>query len=110
MKFLHKKNYIDAAALAADSNGETIDLSNLKGISAHVIWTSTTASFTVKLQLSNDDGLNWVDHTTSQAILNNNGTAMINYPDLHAKAARVVVVRTSGTLTTVKVHVSGKDA
>lgn len=109
MRVLHKKNYIDEAALAATENGATLQIDGLIGLSAHIIWTSTTASFTVKLQTSND-GENWFDESTTQAISNDNGNTILQWAPLHKIYARVVVERTSGTLTTIKVHVAGKDA
>lgn len=109
MRCMHKQNYIDDTTVDAAIDGATLDISGLKGLAVHIIWTSTTAAFTVKLQQSNDEGLNWADHATTQAIANNNGNVVITYADLHAKNARVVVARTSGDLTTIKVHVSGKD-
>jgi hypothetical protein len=109
MRGSYKKNYIDEAALAATKNGDTIDIRHQMGLSAQIIWTATTATFSVKLQTSND-GENWVDETTTQAIADNNGSTVLQWAPLYKAFARIVAARTSGTVTTLKVHICGKDS
>jgi len=73
-----------------------------KVISVHVIWTSTTASATIKLQCSND-ATNWSDFTTATSIANNSGDVF--YAVDQVKDAfywRVLITYTSGTITTLK--------
>ena len=108
MKRFINKTAIDSSAVTADENSATLDFAFMETWSAHIVWTSTTAAATIKIQESND-GTNWVDISgASQAISNNSGNTMLSSVDLGAQYLRVLVDHTSGTVTTLNVKVVGK--
>lgn len=98
---------LEAAALAATSTSEVVDLSNIVNFSVQITWTSTTAAFTVAVQVSND-GVNYIDVGTPQAISNNSGSVMVVQQNNPYKQMRVLATRSSGTLTTLKCTYEGK--
>lgn len=74
--------------------------------SIQMVWASTTASFSYQVQGSND-GTNWVDAGSSQAISNNSGTIALKIKDNHLYAHyKCVLTKTSGALTDFKIHVA----
>jgi hypothetical protein len=84
-----------------------MDLSNIVNFSVQIVWTSTTASFSVAVQVSNDN-TNWVTLGTAQAISNDNGNVMVVQQNNPYKSMRVLTTRTSGTLTTLQCTYEGK--
>ena len=86
------------------------DIRDARSYCATVEWTSSTCSATVKMQESND-GILWADTpsaTGAQAILNNNGSAILNLSDRAAAYCRAQIAYTSGTLTTANVVFNSK--
>ncbi len=78
-------------------------LEHMMGYSCQVVWSSTTASYTVKLQGSNDE-VNWKDLSgLSQAILNDSGSVLWNVSDAMYQFVRPVVARTSGAVDDLKI-------
>lgn len=74
--------------------------------SVQMVCTASTASFSIKLQYSNDN-TNWTDFTTATAVSNANATADWQVLDTKdAKYWRVLSTRTSGTLLTLKIFVA----
>lgn len=107
MKQLRTSKIVDASTVVATANyGFTADSHRV--VSVQAVWTATTASFAVKLQMSND-GSTWSDFTTATTITNADGSVMwsVDYQD--ALYWRVNSVRTSGTLTTLKAYVANLD-
>jgi hypothetical protein len=71
-----------------------------------MVGTATTASFSIKLQYSNDNAT-WVDFTSATSVSNADFTA--DWQVLDTKDAlywRVLSTRTSGTLLTLKIYVA----
>ncbi len=98
----------DAAAVVADESSSAVDISHVQSWSAQVIWTSTTAAGTVQIEESND-GSTWsVISGKTQAISNNSGNVMLSGTDQASKWIRATIDYTSGSITTVKVHLVAK--
>lgn len=99
---------LNLSAVTADARSEAIDLTNIYGYSCQVVWTSSTAAGTIKLEVSND-GATWTELTSpTQAILNNNGSVMFNVADCFYQQVRVLVDYTSGTIATVTAQFNAK--
>ncbi len=100
---------INSSAVVADENSASIEMINHKRWSCQLVWTSTTAVGTVKMQESND-GTNWEDISgASQAISNDNGSVMFKSTDEFApRYIRALVDWTSGSITTVECHFTAK--
>lgn len=92
-----------AAVVATTSYGFTAD--HHKPISVQAVWTATTASATVTLQLSND-GSTWDNFTTATSITNANGNVSWYVDPKDALYLRVLLTYTSGTVTTLKAYVA----
>lgn len=71
----------------------------IHGLSVQVVYPAGTFSFTISLQCSND-GTNFADiASTSTAIVNSAGNTMYDLGTPNYKILRVLLTRTSGTLT-----------
>jgi hypothetical protein len=105
MKKLSVNQIADAAALAATAN-YTFTADSHQVVSVQAVYTSTTASFTLALQHSND-GATWVDFASATAISNASGNVMWNVVGTKDSLFwRVNATRTSGTLTTLKAYLA----
>ena len=104
-----EETIIDSATVTADENSASIDMKNHRTWSCQLVWTSTTAAGTVKMQESND-GTNWEDISgASQAISNDSGSTMFKSTDaFQAKYIRALVDFTSGSITTVQCYFVAK--
>lgn len=100
---------LEESSVTADAASVVVDMTNLMCWSVAVVWTSTTASATVKVQTSNDQ-TTWIDTDQTQAISNDSGSVMLssgaNFEA--AKYLRVYVAHSSGTVTTVTATISAK--
>lgn len=105
MRFI-TDSILNLSAAVASSTSETLNLDTILNCSVTVKWTSTTASFTINMEVSND-GVDWfvIDFST---IANNNGTDIYIIQNNPYRYARVSVVRTSGTATTITATYHGK--
>lgn len=104
MNALRVSQAANASALAATTNyGYTADTH--RPVSVQAVWTATTASFSIKLQCSND-GATWDDFTTATAVSDASGAVMWHLDSKDALYWRVNAARTSGTLTTFKAYVA----
>lgn len=95
------------SVVATAAYGFTADTHKVRSI--QMVGTATTAAFSITLQYSNDN-TNWTDFTTATAVSNANFTA--DWQVLDTKDAlywRVNSVRTSGTLTTLKIYVANVE-
>jgi hypothetical protein len=101
---LNVSQIADVSALAATADYDFVSNSH-KVVSVQAVWTATTASFELKLQMSNDNAT-WADFTTATAISNANGDVMWHVDSKDAMYWRVLATRTSGTLTTLAVYVA----
>lgn len=95
----------NASSLAATTSYSFLaEHHKVRSVSA--VWTATTASFTLKLQYSNDNA-NWHDFAAATTITDASGTVMWDVVDTKDGLYwQVVATRTSGTLTTLKAHVA----
>ena len=100
---------IDSSAVVADESSATIDMEHLDNWSAQLIWTSTTASATVKIEESNDNSTWSTISGKTQAISNDSSNVMLSGTDFGGKYIRATVDYTSGSITTVKVHFVAKS-
>lgn len=98
---------LDEATVTADVEGESIEIRNTHGVSFQVEWTSTTASATVDVEVSND-GSTWIKEGAQQVINNNSGATMLIITDAYYRNVRVKVEHTSGTVDSVKVTINTK--
>lgn len=98
---------VSQAALVATNTSSTVDMSSIVNFSLQIVWTSTTASFSIAVEVSNDS-INWTALGTPQAIADNNGDVIVVQRNNPYAYMRVVSTRTSGTLTTLKVIYHGK--
>ena len=105
MAILRTNRLANATALAATTNYPfTADTNKVRAVQA--VYTSTTASFTLTLQYSQDN-TTWKDFTSGTAISNTSGD--VDWQVLDTKDAvywRVAATRTSGTLTTLKIYLA----
>jgi len=95
----------DLASVVATANYPFLANSH-KIRSVQMVGTATTASFSIKLQYSNDNAT-WVDFTSATSVSNADFTA--DWQVLDTKDAlywRVLSTRTSGTLLTLKIYVA----
>ena len=95
------------AAVIASTNSSAIEMEHNVLLSMQMVWTSTTASASVTIQVSND-GTTWIDTAQTQAILNNNGAVMLTLVDFAYKYARAKITFTSGSVTTLQLDVIAK--
>lgn len=95
------------AAVVASANSSAIDMEHSVLLSMQMVWTSTTASASVTIQVSND-GTTWVDSAQTQAILNNSGATMLTMVDFAYKYARAKITFSSGSVTTLQLKVIAK--
>lgn len=98
---------VDLSALVLSNTSEVVDLGSIVNFSVQIVWTSTTAAFTVAVQVSND-GVNYVTLGSPQAVANDNGNVMVVQQNNPYKHMRVLITRTSGTLTTLVCTYEGK--
>lgn len=96
---------LNLSAQAATTASEILDLRTILNCSVQIKWTSTTASFTVGLEVSND-GTNFIS-IDSATVLDNNGADIFVIQNNPYKYARIYVTRTSGTLTTLTAYFHG---
>ena len=97
----------NGAAVAASEATSAIEMEQSIGLSVQTVYTSTTASFVLTLQVSND-GTTYIDTAQTLTITNTSGAVMLTLVDFMHKYARVNIVRTSGTLTTLTLKVIAK--
>lgn len=97
---------LNLAAVVATTASEALDLDTIVNCSVQIKWTSTTASFTVGLEVSND-GVNYTS-IDSATVADNNGSDIFVIQDNPYRYARIYVTRTSGTLTTLTAVYHGK--
>lgn len=94
---------LDDTTVTASVNTATQQTEFMRGVAMQVTWTSTTASASVQMQVSND-GTNWSDVSGAvQAISNNSGTAMLQMDGLYSDYIRAEVTVSSGSVTTLKI-------
>lgn len=96
---------LNLSSVAATTVSETIDLNTIVNCSFQVVWTSTTASFTLGLEVSND-GTNFTS-IDSATVSDNNGSDIFIIQENPYRYARVYITRTSGTLTTLRASYHG---
>lgn len=104
-----KVNQLANAASLAATGTYSFTADNNKVVSVQAVYTSTTASFSLALQYSND-GTTWKDFTSATSISNANGD--VDWQVLDTKDAlywQVKATRTSGTLTTLKVYLAYRE-
>lgn len=106
MRFVND-TILNATSVVASTASDSVEVSTILNLSVQVIWTSTTASFTLTLQESNN-GTDWVDTNQTATVNNNSSSAIFKVADSAVKYIRVNVARTSGTLTTIKAIYEGK--
>lgn len=102
---LNASTIIDTTAVVASAN-YAFTAESHKIRSVLVIYTSTTASFTLTLQYSNDN-TNFTDFAAATTVTNASG--FVDLQVLDTKDAiywRVKSTRTSGTLATLKIVVA----
>lgn len=104
MNRLRVSQAANATSLAATTN-YSFTADTHRAVSVQAVWTATTASFSIKLQCSNDD-TTWDDFTAATAITDANGAVIWHLDSKDALYWRVNAVRTSGTLTTFKAYVA----
>ena len=100
---------IDSSTVVADESSASIDMENLQSWSAQLIWTSTTAAGTVKIEESNDGSAWSTISGKTQAISNDSSNVMLAGTDFAPKWIRATVDWTSGSITTIKVHFTAKS-
>jgi hypothetical protein len=106
MKKLTVSTLADASAVVA-STAYPFKAEFHKVVSCQAIWTSSTSSFTLTLQYSNDGGTTWANFATGQAVANNSGSVMWDVAGTKDGLDwQVAVTRASGTLTTLKVYLA----
>lgn len=105
MNKLRVNQIADVSSLAATGTYSfTADHAKVRSVQA--VYTSTTSSFSLALQYSND-GVTWKDFTTATSISNASGDVMWDVADSKdALYWQVKATRTSGTLTTLKVYLA----
>lgn len=105
MKQLKVNQLADASALAATTAYSfTADFNQV--VSVQAVYTSTTASFSLALQYSNDN-VTWKDFAAATSISNASGDVMWDVVGTKdAKYWRIAATRTSGTLTTLKCYLA----
>lgn len=102
-----EETLIDATDITADVNSRTVDMALHEHYSCQVVWTSTTASASVKMQESND-GVTWSDigAAATQAISDDSGDIMFSSNIFEAglfesRYIRVICDHSSGTVTSL---------
>jgi hypothetical protein len=105
MAKLSVSTLIDGSSVVATANYPfTADY--FKPVSVQAVWTATTASFSIKLQYSNDN-TTWNDFTSATAISDASGNVTWDIGTTKDGLYwRVLNTRTSGTLTTLKVYLA----
>ena len=99
---------INSAAIVADESSAALDISHQLAWTAQIVWTSTTAAGTIEIQESND-GSTWSTISAkTQAISNNSGNVMLKGEWQASKYLRANVDWTSGSITTLTVHIIAK--
>ncbi len=93
-------------AVAASIASAAIDCAQMNKLSFQLNQTSAAVSFAATIQMSND-GINWVDTTTTAAITASSNI-MLTLVDAPCRFYRLNLVRTSGTLTAVSAIFNGK--
>lgn len=106
MRFIDKI-LIETANLTADLVSETIELETIVNLSVQIVWASTTAAASVRVEVSNDNE-NWVLLGSAATIANNSGNVMVEKENSAVKYMRVNVDYTSGTVTSLKCIYSAK--
>lgn len=104
MSMLRVTQVANASSLAASTNYDFTANSH-RVVSVQAVWTATTVSSTVTLQMSND-GATWSDFTTATSISNASGDVMWHVDTKDALYWRVKYTRSSGTATTFKAYVA----
>lgn len=105
MANLRVNTLANASSLAATTS-YLFSATDRKVRAVQAVYTSTTSSFTLALQYSQDN-VTWKDFTTATAISNASGD--VDWQVLDTKDGlywRVLATRTSGTLTTLKVYLA----
>ena len=97
---------VDTASVVATANYPW-EADYFRPLSVQAVWTATTASFSIKLQYSNDNAT-WSDFTTATTITDASGNVMwdVSASGKDGKYWRVLNTRTSGTLTTLKIYLA----
>lgn len=99
---------LSGTSITSNTDGETVEITNIYGYSVQVSWTSTIASATVILEESND-GENWVAVVgMSQVISNDSDTVIMERSDVFTKYMRASLVYTSGTVDTLSIRINAK--
>lgn len=101
MAALETSTILNGSSVAATANYDVVQ-SDKSVASINATWTSTTAAFSLQLQYS-FDGSNYINDGSAQAISDDNGSKSW-IPTYKAPYYRVASTRTSGTLTTLKIH------
>lgn len=96
----HVTTIANATSLAATTSYSfTADHHKVESI--QIIWTSTTASFSISIQHSLD-GTNWEADGSATSISNSSSNTMYHLKEKDSLYWRVTATRTSGTLDTFK--------
>ena len=104
-RVLSESTLANAASVVATTN-YPFQAKHYKPVAVQAVWTATTATMTLTLQYSCDNAT-WADFTTATNISDASGSVMWDIGvTKDAPYWRVLVTRTSGTLTTLKVYVA----
>ncbi len=108
MSYTANDQILDLSGVTADAQSEAVEMLNIYGFSVQIVWTSTTATATIQIEVSND-GITWIPLASpTQAIANDNGSVMFNVADSFYKFMRVDVDSVTGTITTLSALYNGK--
>lgn len=97
---------LNLATVVATTVSETLNLETIVNCSVQIKWTSTTAAFTIGIEVSNDAST-WFS-LDSATVADNNGSDIFVIQNNAYKYGRIYVTRTSGTLTTLTATYHGK--
>jgi len=98
---------LESNAVVADENSSVLEMLAIKNVALQISWTSTTASASFIVQVSNDKET-WINEGASQAVTNDSGDVMILIADAYYKYMRVQLDWASGSVTTAKVTAHAK--
>lgn len=104
-RVLSESTLANATSVVATTNYPFV-AKHYKPVAVQAVWTATTATMTLTLQYSVNN-TTWSDFTTATAISDASGNVMWDIGvTKDAPYWRVLVTRTSGTLTTLQVYLA----
>jgi hypothetical protein len=99
---LSAQTILNASNVAATDNYTICTADQIQLRNVQIVWTSSSSSFSLQLQRSND-GTNWVNVGSPVAPANNNGNSYVDTTTSDGMYWRIASTRTSGTLTTLRI-------